>query len=228
MADILDDKPVFIIVMGCNGCGKTTWKRANRDILTPVYIDFDSIAEGVGSWDSERSREEALFIGERRLQRALSERVSYGVESTYSGERGVNQVIEAKDNDYRIQGYYLATQSPDINIARIKKRVTERTGHHLDPDQIPNRWEWSLSNLRKTVDLFDELTIFDNSAEYDFGYQNPPTLAFFERGRVSRMPRHESVPDWFKEWFVQWERRQKALERVAEKQEKTRKRGVER
>ena len=53
MADWPDDPPLFVMVMGCSGCGKSSWKRYHRDDLPPDYLDLDSIAEGLGSWDSE-------------------------------------------------------------------------------------------------------------------------------------------------------------------------------
>ena len=48
MADQLDNRPVFTIVMGCNGAGKSAWKRENYDRLPNPYLDQDSIAGGVG------------------------------------------------------------------------------------------------------------------------------------------------------------------------------------
>ena len=217
LADILDNKPSFTIVMGCDGCGKTTWKRANCDALAEVHIDLDSIAEGIGNWDSEASRIEALRIGEDRIKRAITEHAAYGVESTYSGERGVNQVNDARSHGYRIQGHYLGKNSPQVNIDRINQRVQERMGHRVDPALIPTRWRYSLSNLRKTVELFDELTIYDNSEAYDLGCQDPPRLAFFECGRASMLVGDELRPEWFKAWYTGWEHRRKEIERQERK-----------
>ena len=53
MADQLDSRPVFIIVMGCNGTGKSAWKRGNYDRLPDRFLDQDSIAGGIGDWNSE-------------------------------------------------------------------------------------------------------------------------------------------------------------------------------
>ncbi len=222
LADILDNKTPFTIVMGCNGCGKTTWKRANRDALAEVHIDLDSIADGIGNWDSEASRIEALEIGEERIRRAIKDHKPYGVESTYSGERGVGQVNEARSHGYRIHGHYLGTYAPEVNIHRIAQRTRDRTGHQVDPELIPTRWRYSLSNLRRTVELFDELTIYDNSEEYDLGCQDPPRLAFFQSGRVINLISHELRPKWFSDWYAGWEHRRMALERQERKARKSR------
>ena len=46
MADQLDSRPVFTIVMARNGAGKSAWKRANYDLLPDRFYDQDSIARG--------------------------------------------------------------------------------------------------------------------------------------------------------------------------------------
>ena len=220
MADILDNKTSFSIVLGCDGCGKTTWRRADRDALAKVHIDLNSIAEGIGNWDSEASRTEARQIGENRIRNALAEHAAHGVKSTYSGERGVNQVDEARSRGYRIHCHQLSIDSPQANIERISQRVRERMGHRVDPKLIPTRWRDSLSNLRKTVDWLDELTIFDNSAQYDLGGQDPPRFAFFECGRVSMLVAEHLRPLWFRHWHGGWKDRQISLESQERKRRK--------
>ena len=42
MADRLDDRPVFTIVMGCDGAGKSVWQRANRGRLPERYCDAEA------------------------------------------------------------------------------------------------------------------------------------------------------------------------------------------
>jgi len=56
MSDQPDSRPVFTIVMGCNGVGKSAWKRHNYDQLPDHYFDQDSIAGGIGDWNSETPR----------------------------------------------------------------------------------------------------------------------------------------------------------------------------
>ena len=217
MADIPDNRPTFTIVMGCNGCGKTTWKRANPEILPFLYIDMDSIADGIGDWNDPDRREKALEIAEQNIQEALTERASYGVESTFSGSRGPGQLNTAKEHDYRLQGFYFGTDSPEINADRIDRRVREQTGHAVDPGVLPTRWEYSLSNLRKHASLFDELVIFDNSLEYDLRYEDPLKLAFFEIGNLSYVIAEKDRPAWFGTWLNAWTERQKSLKRLLSK-----------
>ena len=214
--------------MGCNGSGKTVWKRANWQSLPDVYIDMDSIADGIGSWNNPKSRDEAMVVAEERIKRAIRECDSYGVESTFSGERGVNQLEEANKNDYRLLGHYFGTASPEINIARIKKRVSQQTGHQVALELIENRWRYSLSNLRKNAEKFDELTIYDNSDELDLRYTDPPRLVMFEMGRAKILTKDLGDHLWFQTWMESWEERKKSLDRMAQKKSRGRIRGMKR
>lgn len=121
MADQLDNRPVFTIVMGCNGAGKSVWKRANRDRLPERYYDKDSIADGVGGWDTGRAREHTDTIVNQAVAEALAGRHNFGIESTYSGQPGRALVERAVAAGYRIEGVYIGTSSPDINIERIRQ-----------------------------------------------------------------------------------------------------------
>ena len=48
MSELLDPRPVFTIMMGCNGVGKSAWKRKIYDLLPARYYDQDSVAGGLG------------------------------------------------------------------------------------------------------------------------------------------------------------------------------------
>ena len=210
MGDQLDNRPVFIIVMGCNGAGKTIWKRDNSDILPERFFDQDSIAGGIGDWNSEEARERTARIVEVEIQDAIAARVSYGIESTYSGDAGDGvavrgRVEEAKRHGYRVEGIYLGTETPDINIARIERRVLERTGHHVDPKLVPTRHKLSLSNLRRTVERFDQLEVFDNSRDDPLGIPIPVEQCYLERGKVRSRRADGEIAPWCAAWLARLE-----------------------
>ena len=48
MSEPLDPRPVFTMVMGCNGAGKSARKRENCDLPPVRYHDQDSVAGGLG------------------------------------------------------------------------------------------------------------------------------------------------------------------------------------
>ncbi len=206
MADQLDSRPVFIIVMGCNGAGKSAWKRGNYDRLPDRYFDQDSIAGGIGDWNSEEARERTRKIFEAEVAEAIGQRLSFGIESTFSGRPGPGMVERVRKAGYRVEGVYLGTESPAINIARIEKRVLANTGHRVDPERVPERYKWSLSNLRRRVTEFDQLEVLDNSRDDVLGIPDPVELCYLEKGKVLSRVEAQDMPAWCADWLDGTER----------------------
>jgi len=217
MADQLDNRPVFTIVMGCNGAGKSAWKRAHYDLLPDLFFDQDSIAGGIGDWNSEHARRRTREYVDAQVASAFSSRLSFGMESTYSGRPGREMVERAQRAGYRIEGVYLGTADPAINIARIERRVLENTGHRVDPERVPERHKYSLSNLRRTVEQFDQLEVLDNSRDDPLGIPVPIEQCCLDRGEVrSRLPDGEIAP-WCATWLARVEQSLAEKGRIAER-----------
>lgn len=203
MADQLDDRPVFTIVMGCNGAGKSAWKRGNYDLLPERYFDQDSIAGGIGDWNSESARTRTRAIVDAEVAEAMAGRFDFGVESTYSGRPGREMVDRVRRAGYRVEGVYVGTAAPGINVERIERRVRDNTGHRVDPARVPERYRYSLSNLRRTAEVFDELVIVDNSDHDERGVPRPVEQCVLERGAVVK--RAGSMAAWCAAWLAAFE-----------------------
>ena len=199
MADQLDNRPVFTIVMGCNGAGKSAWKRANYDLLPTRYFDQDSIAGGIGDWNSEDARQRTRVYVDREIAVAIDARVDFGIESTYAGRPGPEMVQRMNEQGYRVEGVYIGTASPEINIERVHHRVAVHTGHYVEPQRIPERYRYSLSNLRRTAEKFDDLLIVDNSGHDDQRLPKPVEQCRFEEGELAW--RRDEVTPWCTTWL---------------------------
>ena len=221
MADQLDDRPVFTIVMGCNGAGKSAWKRENYDRLPERYFDQDSIAGGIGDWNSESARVRTREYVDAQIDQAMAARRDFGIESTYSGRPGRALVERAKAADYRIEGVYIGTDSPEINLERIDHRVKTNTGHRVDAARVPERYRFSLSNLRKTAELFDALEVVDNSEQDEERRPFPKDQIYMENG-VTRS-RAEHMRPWCADWLERFKKslsdRRSRAERAAHQSE---------
>lgn len=212
MSDQPDDRPVFTIVMGCNGVGKSVWKRANYDRLPNRYFDQDSVAGGIGDWNSESARERTREIVDAEIDKAIRDRYDFGAESTYSGRPGPALMERARKAGYRIEGIYLGTDSPEINAERVDHRVRTDTGHRIDTRRLPERYKYSLSNLRKTGDQFDQLEILDNSAHNTDRRATPTEQLVLENG-VLRWQADE-LRGWCAEWLERFQQRRAAQTRA--------------
>ena len=165
MAELLDPRPKFVIVMGCNGAGKSAWKRANYDRLPERYFDQDSIAGGIGDWNDPGARDRTRRYVDAQIDEIFEKRLDFGFESTFSGQAGPALLQRAIREGYRTEGYYIGTESPEINAARIDYRVLSNTGHFVAPERLPDRYRYSLSNLRRHLNDFDFVEVVDNSED---------------------------------------------------------------
>ena len=157
--------PRLNVVLGGNGSGKTTWAREHRDTLPKHFYDADSIANSLGDWNDEAYLFEARDIIDQRVEARLAKQEDFGFESTYSGQSRPAIVEKAKKSGYEVTCIFIGTETPDINVERVRARAEAGTGHAVPEDSIRYRWKASQQNLVKTFHLMNHMKIIDNSEE---------------------------------------------------------------
>ena len=178
--------PQLTVVIGANGAGKTTWAYRSRGLLPKPFYDADSIAEGLGDANSAEFQRQARHIVDEAIAGVLTQRRSFGFESTYSGTSRPAIVERAKRLGYSTHGVFIGTAHHEINVARVRKRV-EAGGHDIPANEIVRRWKAAQENLLRTWDSFDMITIVDNSGS------RPETIAE-QRGPTQDVK--GMVPKW--------------------------------
>ncbi len=68
----------------------------------------------------------------------------------------------AKEKGYFIKCVYVLTINPKINVARVKTRAS-LGGHDVPQEKIISRYNKSLANIPKLLELCDILHVYDNS-----------------------------------------------------------------
>ena len=85
-------------MIGGNGAGKTTWCRQHRDELPEKFYNADSIAEGLGDWNSRTAQEEARRLVDERIREHLTNREDFGFETGEEDDRvGRGSVARTED-----------------------------------------------------------------------------------------------------------------------------------
>ena len=156
-----DQKPILAVFAGPNGSGKTTLTRigyTNSMGLPRFYINADSIAKDL-SIDAYRAALEA----ERLRNDAIAAGVSFVMETVMSTPGKVEMLREAKRKGYHIHLEYITTQSPAINVARVRNRVRDG-GHDVPEEKIVSRYERSMRLLPEAARIADIAFIYDNSS----------------------------------------------------------------
>ena len=83
-------------------------------------------------------------------QKLLEQRVSFSFETVMSSPDKIALLEKAQQLGYRTCLYYIATDDPAINVARVKARVN-LGGHDVPEDKIVSRYARSLGLLMEAV-----------------------------------------------------------------------------
>lgn len=155
----------ILLLGGPNGAGKTTTAR----VLIPEFLklhEFLNADEFARSIASENIDTAAWAAGRRMLKRMrelVSQRASFGFETTCAGRSYLHLLRDCKEKGWRITLLYFWLRSPEQAIARVEHRVSQG-GHAIPADVIRRRYYASVANMRKLyLPLADEAEIYDNS-----------------------------------------------------------------
>lgn len=114
---------------------------------------------------------------------------SFTFETVMSSADKLQTLRQAQTVGFRNYLYYVATEDPLINIARIRHRV--RTGGHAVPDnKVIERYHRSLILLLDAIRLTNRAYIFDNSG------QTKVWIAEITEGTHIEL-KTDLIPNWF-------------------------------
>ena len=169
-------QPCLIVIAGPNGSGKTsitTQLLAHDWAKGCDYINPDNIARDVfGDWNDHETVIKAAQYAEDWRNRCLAENRDFVFETVLSVPDKVQFMQRAKDAGFFIRFFFIATDTPYINVARIAQRVVEG-GHSVPTDKIVARYFRSIANGVEGARIADRAYFWDNSVD-----DHAPALLF--------------------------------------------------
>lgn len=163
-----NDKPVLIIVAGPNGSGKTsvTEKLLRHQWFDGCeYINPDAIAQTkFNGWNDHDSIIRAANYAEDLREQYLSERKSFVIETVFSHESKLELIHKAIKAGYFVRFFFISTNNPRINAARIADRVMQG-GHDVPIKKIVSRYSKSINNSIAAAKIVDRAYFYDNSID---------------------------------------------------------------
>ena len=161
-------KPILIVVAGPNGSGKTSTTRSvikHEWAEQCVYINPDEIAQTkFGDWNDSNAVRQAVEYCEEWREQLLKEHKDFIFETVLSSDGKVDFLKRAKEEGYFIRIFFICTETPSINAARIAKRVMEG-GHDVPIQKIITRYLKAITNVTKVASFADRAYFYDNSID---------------------------------------------------------------
>ncbi len=187
-------KPVLCVVAGPNGSGKTSMTiqlLSNEWAENCLYINPDNIAqEQFGDWNSPEAVLKAAHYSTELRYKCLESKQDFVFETVFSSDEKLEFLKKAHQLGFFIRFFFVCTDSPEINVARITKRFLEG-GHEVPISKIISRYYKSLVNASEAISFVDRAYIYDNSIENHL----PRLLYRTVDGKVFKQY-IDDVPEW--------------------------------
>jgi predicted ABC-type ATPase len=178
-------KPLLIVIAGPNGSGKTSITNKilqHHWIEECEYINPDNIAnETFGDWNNNKAVMDAAKLATEMREKCIAERKSLIFETVLSAKEKIDFLEKAKLQGYFIRIFFVGTDNPSINAARITKRVMDG-GHDVPISKVISRYSKSIANCCICSKFSDRTYVFDNSIEF----KDPELLFKVVDGKVTK------------------------------------------
>lgn len=189
-----EKKPTLCVVAGPNGSGKTTTTElllSNEWGANSLYINPDNIAQQeFGDWNSPDAVLKAARYATELRYKCLEEKCDFVFETVFSSPEKLAFLRKAHEAGFFIRLFYVCTESPAINVARIAKRYMNG-GHEVPISKVVSRYFKSLEMVKQAMSFVDRVYIYDNSIEDHV----PQLLYRTKEGKVAKQY-VERIPEW--------------------------------
>ncbi|HEY6177929.1 MAG TPA: zeta toxin family protein [Kofleriaceae bacterium] len=192
------------VLAGTNGAGKSSIggamiRAAGADYFNPDEAARQILEANPGATIAEANGA-AWLEGKRLLERAIAEQGNFAFETTLGGATITRLLAGAMDAGIDVHVWYVALNSPDLHLARVRARVS-RGGHDIPERDIRRRYDASRHNLIELLPRLASLRVYDNSTDADPAAAiapKPVLLLHTEHGRIVYRCEPASAPDWAK------------------------------
>jgi len=127
----------------------------------------------------------------------------FSFETVFSHPSKVEWMRMATEKGYKVYFYFVSTESPEINKARVQNRVLQG-GHDVPGEKIEQRYHRSLDLLHDACQFAYQAYFFDTSK--DSVKSRYELFAHFKREasipKWDEFKNPEIVPNWFIKYFI--------------------------
>lgn len=148
-------KPMILVLAGPNGSGKSTITQF-FDIVGS-YTNADDMVASTGM-----SNQEAAVFADKKRYHSIEVKEDFTFETVLSSKYKLDILKKAKSEGYFIKCVFVLTIDASINVSRVAARVASG-GHDVEEVKIRSRYEKSLNNIKKLLEICDIMHVYDNT-----------------------------------------------------------------
>lgn len=157
--------PMFTIIAGVNGSGKTTF--ALDYIKDRVFINADLIATGLSPNNPDLSQFAAGKLMLEKINECIKTRESFAIETTLASKNYLKIIDRLKKDNWNVEMLYLYLPNTELSVQRVEERV-KSGGHNIKLEDIERRYDRSISHLiNEYFDVINNIDCFDNENSSD-------------------------------------------------------------
>ena len=160
------------------------------DISAGIFIKENTLICKLSKEDSYT----AALIADFLRYSMVGQQVSFSFETVMSHPGKVEFLHYAAQKGYTTYLYYIATESPDININRVENRVA-KGGHDVPIQKIESRYYRSLDLLLNALKSADRAYLIDNSKKSNF-------VILEKKYNGMGYPRTKKMPRWVEKYVL--------------------------
>lgn len=124
----------------------------------------------------------------------IDQGISFSFETVMSHKAKIDFLSFVKEKGYITYLYFIATESPEINVSRVQNRVA-KGGHDVLEDKIRSRYSRSLNLLLSALKTANRAYIIDNSKNRNF-------VILEKKYDGKGYPQVKTMPNWIIEFVL--------------------------
>ena len=188
MNEILNRRPIVVVLAGPNGAGKTSFYRAYLKLSGLRFVNADVIALDLGI-DAYR----AAKVADGLRRGLVEQRESFIFETVFSDPVGEKlEFMKAAERAcYTVALFFIGIAGPAVSDQRVAMRVA-KGGHDVPVDKITERYPRIMQNLRRALGELSNMRVYDN------GDLRRPYRLVATRSDGQETELNAPTPEWLK------------------------------
>jgi predicted ABC-type ATPase len=154
--------PTLTLIAGPNGSGKSTLTESVELRGRGILVDPDAVAREL---NPSNPQSVALAAGRevlKRIEEYFRQGETFAVETTLSSHASLALIEDARSRGYETHVIFVALNSPEKNIERVRSRA-QLGGHFIPDEDVRRRYYRSIANLPRAIRAADMAKVYDNS-----------------------------------------------------------------